>query len=173
MRLPAFACATLALLAFPAAFSACVPSPDDPGEGPAEPMDEASQPLCGAPGPCWADLQTVNIGGSSAPGRTGQWWCTNHFGNNLGGAWECVEGTGSNCSSQVPSQGSVQCGRLNADRSTPYYKLTRSAAPFGYGRVERVLVTQSAVGRTGHWWCANQFGNSYGGRWKCRGVSRR
>jgi hypothetical protein len=122
-------------------------------------------------GPAWADLQSINIGGSSAPGRTGQWWCQNHFGGNLGGTWECVEGGGSYCTTQVPNNTNVQCGRLAADGTTPYQGAGRTIAPFGYGRVERYLVTQSAPGRTGKWWCDNHFGGNFGGYWKCLSVS--
>ena len=150
----------LSLLATLATFSAC-----------ASLTNASADPPCGGPGPCWADLQTVNVRDNSAPGRTGQWWCNNHFGSNLGGAWECVEGTGSSSSAQVPATSNVQCGRMHADGTTPYFGAARTILPFGYGRVERVLVYQSAPGRTGQWWCSNHFGNNYGGSWKCRSVS--
>ena len=126
--------------------------------------------LAGA-GPIWVDLQTENITNSSAPGQTGQWWCKEHFGGNLGGTWECLEGTGSYCTSQVPNHTEVQCGRLKDDGTTPYNGAARVVAPFGYGRIERHLVSESADGRTGEWWCDNHFGKNLGGDWKCHNVS--
>jgi hypothetical protein len=71
----------------------------------------------------------------------------------------------------VPNFVNVQCGRLGSDGSTPYSGAFRALQPFGYGRVERVLVTQSAAGQTGEWWCDTHFGNNFGGHWRCRDVS--
>ncbi len=83
-------------------------------------------------GPIWVDQQSVNIGSSSAPGRTGQWWCDNHFSANLGGDWECIENTGSLCTSDVPNNTVVQCGRLDTDGSTQYNGYDRDVQPFEY-----------------------------------------
>ncbi|MBI3524594.1 MAG: hypothetical protein HY066_08705 [Betaproteobacteria bacterium] len=122
-------------------------------------------------GAIWLDYQSVNVGQNSASGRTGQWWCTNNFGINLGGIWECAENTGSYCTSQAPNNTLIQCGKINQDGTTNYSPINNIKQGFGYGRVERVLVTQSAQGRTGKWWCDNNFGANLGGNWKCRSVT--
>ncbi|MBI2898008.1 MAG: hypothetical protein HYY06_30930 [Deltaproteobacteria bacterium] len=128
---------------------------------------------CEGPGACWFDRRTVDVGaGLSAPGRTGQWWCDNHFGGNLGGSWECIAGTDSSCEEQAPRGTRIHCGRLGEDGTTPFVPSpNRTKSPFGYGEVRHVLVRQPAEGRTGQWWCDNHFGGNLGGRWKCRGVS--
>ncbi|MET0404703.1 MAG: hypothetical protein ABW123_19970, partial [Cystobacter sp.] len=148
--------------------TACGVAVDD---APGEVRGDEQSLSCGGPGACWADLRSVNIGASFAPGRTGQWWCDHFFGANVEGTWECVEGTGSSCSSPVPNSGNVRCGRLGSDGSTPYAGASRVIQPLGYGRVERILVTQSAPGRTGQWWCDQHFGTNFGGSWRCRDVS--
>lgn len=132
---------------------------------------DAAYPACPASGPTWADLQTVNVGSNAAPGRTGQWWCDNHFGANFGGSWECVDATGGHCLEDVPADGDVVCGRLGVDGTTPWCGAFAAAPRLGYGRLEQILVTQSASGQTGRWWCDNHFGTNLGGRWKCRSVS--
>ena len=38
----------------------------------------------------YADVQTVKAY-SPANGRTGQWWCDHHFGDNVGGTWVCID----------------------------------------------------------------------------------
>jgi hypothetical protein len=119
----------------------------------------------------WLDYQAVNVGSNSALGRTGQWWCQNHFGNNIGGFWECVENTGSSCTLQASNNTSIQCGKINTDGTTGYTSTNNIQKTFGYGKVERTLITQAAVGRTGKWWCDNHFGTNLGGSWKCRSVS--
>lgn len=148
-------------------------SDDAPGaeaSADAELEDGTAPASCGTPGPVWDDVQSMNVGAQSAAGQTGQWWCDNHFGKNLGGAWQCIDSTGG-CGADTPQQGTVTCGRLGADGATPYCGHGQSAGAFGYGRVESVLVTQSAPGQTGQWWCTNHLGNNLGGSWKCRGVS--
>jgi hypothetical protein len=132
--------------------------------------DGASASACKPPGPSWVDVQTVDVANNAAPGRTGQWWCEKHFGGNLGGAWECVKAP-ADCAADVPANGKVTCGRLGADGSTPYCGSGEDGGALGYGRVESLLVTQSAPGRTGLWWCQSHFGGNLGGEWKCRGVS--
>lgn len=124
-----------------------------------------------AAGPQWADYRTIDIGTQSEPGRTGQWWCDNHFGGNLGGKWECAENTGSSCELQVPNNTHVSCGRLNDDGTTGFIPYGNSQPTLGYGRIDRVLVQYSAPGRTGKWWCDNHFGANLGGNWQCRSVS--
>jgi hypothetical protein len=47
----------------------------------------------------------------------------------------------------------------------------RPVAPFGYGDVKQVLVSSSAAGRDGAWWCTNNFGKNIGGTWACQSVS--
>ncbi len=123
-----------------------------------------------ASGPTWDDYQQVRVS-AEASGQTGQWWCDNHFGNSIGGSWECVEGTNSSCNATAPLNSVVQCGRLSADGSTSYDPYLRPQSPFGYGQVQRVFVTQAASGATGKWWCDAHFGGNLGGNWKCRSVS--
>ena len=53
-----------------------------------------------------ADRVTAVVGGVS--GQTGSWWCQNHFGNNLGGAWDCI---GSRCSQDAVRGEVFDCGR--------------------------------------------------------------
>jgi hypothetical protein len=89
----------------------------------------------------------------SATGRTGQWWCTNNFGNNLGGWWKCRGVSGGNvCGATVPNGELVSCSE--------------------YSNVQTVNVAQNyAPGRTGQWWCTNNFGNNLGGTWDCLAVA--
>lgn len=122
-------------------------------------------------GPIWVDLQSLNVQNQSSSGRTGQWWCDNNFGKNLGGSWECVNEAGSFCATQAPNYSTVKCGRISSVGTTEYLAENRLVTGFGYGRVEQVLVKDSSGGRTGKWWCDNHFGKNLGGWWRCRGVS--
>ncbi len=128
-------------------------------------------PALSATGPEWRDVRVVNTANVAAPDRTGQWWCDLLDELRPGETWECIEAPGSLCSQPVPAQMDVSCGLLDTDGSTDYNGMWASIAPFGYGRVERVLVSKSAPGRTGEWWCDLHFGGNFGGDWKCRGVS--
>lgn len=57
-------------------------------------------------------LKTVKVY-SAAPGRTGQWWCTQHFGANLGGTWRCKSVSGGTaCSKDAPQNKIVTCEKL-------------------------------------------------------------
>jgi hypothetical protein len=47
----------------------------------------------------------------------------------------------------------------------------RAVDPFGYGEVNQVLVSSSAPGMDGAWWCTNNFGTNLGGTWACQSVS--
>lgn len=89
---------------------------------------------------------------SPAAGRTGTWWCENHFGKNLGGEWKCrgVSGGGS-CSTTVSGGELVSCSQ--------------------YDDVQSVAVYAPGAGRTGAWWCDNHFGKNLGGTWDCLRVS--
>lgn len=53
-----------------------------------------------------ADRVTAVVGGVS--GQTGSWWCQSHFGNNLGGTWDCI---GSRCSQDAVKGEMFDCGR--------------------------------------------------------------
>ena len=63
-------------------------------------------------------IETVNVY-SAAPGRTGQWWCDNHFGVNLGGDWQCLSVSGGSCSSDAPQGSDVTCGLCLGDDPLP------------------------------------------------------
>jgi hypothetical protein len=63
----------------------------------------------------YADVETVTTY-AQAPGETGQWWCTAHFGGNLGGTWDCLGATGLfgealSCNNDVSIGTHVKCGR--------------------------------------------------------------
>ena len=89
----------------------------------------------------------------SAAGRTGQWWCDNHFGKHLSGQYKCRSVSGSAaCGSTVPNKALVSCSKYKAVKTVD----------IGGG---------SAAGRTGQWWCNNHFGKHLGGTWDCRSVS--
>lgn len=71
---------------------------------------------CGGGGPScssYSSQQTVKVY-SAAPGRTGEWWCDNHFGGNLGGTWNCISVSGGSCSSDAPQNSDVTCGRCSS-----------------------------------------------------------
>jgi hypothetical protein len=59
------------------------------------------------------DVQSVNTRNLSHPGRTGDWWCTSHFGGNLGGAWDCLDVEDGSCEQSVAANKNVTCGRSN------------------------------------------------------------
>ena len=48
-----------------------------------------------------------------APGRTGDWWCTAHLGDTLGGVWRCLSVQGGSCDSDAPGDALVSCGRCS------------------------------------------------------------
>lgn len=109
-----------------------------------------------------AETQTVRVY-DSQPGRTGHWWCENHFGGNLGGYWRCdgVDGNRMACDYQAPQGSAVQCTRAGGGYNpNPDIQQVRT-----YG-------TRSS-GRTGQWWCDNHFGGNLGGYWQCLSVDSR
>ena len=65
-------------------------------------------------------VDTVNVGGNSAAGRTGQWWCDNHFGGNLGGSWDCRSVSAASCGAVTPNNATVKCGRYTAVNTAPF-----------------------------------------------------
>jgi hypothetical protein len=89
----------------------------------------------------------------SANGRTGKWWCDNHFGRNLGGHWLCRSVSGGNsCTATVPNNELVSCSQYSDVRSLG-------------------VRNRSAAGRTGKWWCDMHFGRNLGGTWNCLSVT--
>lgn len=50
---------------------------------------------------------------AQAPGLTGQWWCSAHYGGNLGGIWDCLSTNGVRqaCDTDVPTGTQVRCGQ--------------------------------------------------------------
>lgn len=99
------------------------------------------------------EVRTVvpSVGGIS--GQTGAWWCINHFGKNLGGAWECLDGR--SCSKTANTSQQFKCGKL--------------PTPSGYSDQSQIIAYNSAAGRTGSWWCENHFAKNLGGTWVCLG----
>jgi hypothetical protein len=161
-RRVSFAAATLATIAVAACSSA---GPEDPSSSidalaaPGAGRAPSSTPTLGTPVPGapldGASPVTATVGvTASAPGRTGSWWCTNHFGANLGGTWDCadVSGAGS-CSADVPNAGIVSCQRR------------------GPGDQRVNAGATSVPGQTGSWWCTNHFGANLGGVWDCLDVA--
>lgn len=57
---------------------------------------------------------------SPAAGRTGQWWCDNHFGRNLGGTWDCLRVGGARCGDDAPGGAAVTCGRYGRVDEGPF-----------------------------------------------------
>lgn len=110
--------------------------------------------------PAISNAQTLGLGlmrtlivTSPGGGRTGDWWCTNHFGNNLGKVQKCFEVSGGKtCTTDVPYGHLVTCAELRTEQLT-------------------VDAGSAGAGRTGDWWCANHFGNNYGGQWICGSVN--
>ena len=83
--------------------SGWVPSPPLPS------CNIGASPTCSS----YSDQQTVNVY-SSAPGRTGEWWCDAHFGGNLGGNWDCISVSGGSCGCDAPQGSNVTCGRCGS-----------------------------------------------------------
>ncbi len=52
---------------------------------------------------------------AEGPGMNGAWWCTNHFGSNLGCTWSCQSVSGGHsCEGDVPQGELVSCVRADA-----------------------------------------------------------
>lgn len=96
------------------------------------------------------DVKKVRASVGGVRGQTGQWWCENHFGKNLGGYWQCH---GSSCQVAANLNNEYTCIKRNN-----YYHLVNASV----GGVR---------GQTGQWWCDNHFGKNLGGTWTCIGVN--
>lgn len=116
----------------------------------------------------YAETQQVQVYDQS-PGQTGQWWCDNHFGKNLGGYWRCdsVRGGrhyGTSCNSDAPYGSIVTCTKYsNGGGGYPHDPIQSD-----YQRME--TYGGPVQSRTGQWWCQNHFGNNLGGYWRCVSV---
>lgn len=87
---------------------------------------------------------------AQAGGQTGQWWCDNQFGHNLGGSWSCAEvSPNGSCNADAPAKSYVTCVKR------------------GSLKTDTVVSPASVAGQTGDWWCENQFTKNAGGVWKC------
>lgn len=93
--------------------------------------------------------QSVSAPSGPTSGQTGQWWCDNHFGKNLGGSWLCKDVVGGGaCNSEVDAGASIRCQSLM--------------------NPSNVSVSSPSPGRNGQWWCDHQFGNNKAvGQYQC------
>lgn len=101
----------------------------------------------------------------SAAGRTGHWWCENHFGGNLGGSWSCdaVSGSRRGCGYDAPYGSTVTCTKNGWGGGQD---------PYPRNEVRQVRTSGGPVAaRTGQWWCENHFGGNLGGYWSCTSGS--
>ena len=97
----------------------------------------------------YSEIRSVNASQGNVPGQTGSWWCSNHFGNNFGGKWDCLS---DNCNKNVQMNEKIDCGK------------------FSYKQTNFVNASIGDIpGQTGSWWCKNHFGNNIGGNWECYG----
>ena len=97
-----------------------------------------------------AASQTVAASSGPTAGQTGQWWCDNNFGANLGGKWLCLGTTGTgSCSADVGAGTQIACRQL--------INPTSFTVPSG-----------PTAGQTGQWWCENNNGtNGIPGQFQC------
>lgn len=124
-------------------------------------------------GTCFAMAQTDSVVVyDEAPGQTGQWWCDNHFGANLGGSWRCdgvdYRGRRYSCGQTAPYNSVVTCSKWSNGGGGGH-----PGNPPDGGSYQTVYTTGGPVAsRTGQWWCENHFGGNLGGYWQCVSTSR-
>jgi hypothetical protein len=86
----------------------------------------------------------------SADGRSGDWWCQNHFGGNFGGHWTCTAADGLPCDQTLPEGATVTCA--------PQYAT--------YQPRSAVIRVEDDLGRTAQQWC-DQLEPEGGTLWLC------
>lgn len=122
-------------------------------------------------GTCLAMAQTESVVVyDETQGQTGQWWCDNHFGGNLGGSWRCesveLYGRSYSCGRTAPYNSVVTCSKRGS------WGGHQPGNPGGSNYQSVYTSGGPVAARDGQWWCDSHFGGNLGGQWQCVSTSR-